>query len=408
MQKLLIMADDFTGALDTGIQFAKKGISTQVACGDGLKALAHTESAQVLSVDMETRSMTAQEAYRRVRCLAEAAKERGIPHIYKKTDSALRGNVGAELLALADAAGEAVCFLPAYPDAGRTTEEGIHYVNGILLQDSAFGRDPFEPVKHSFVPDILKKGGRMKASCIPVGGRIPCEEADVFVLDAKTNQDIQDWAQVLKEQGRLRTLSGCAGFAAFLPEAIGFAKGKQQEFEKRGRLYVACGSVNPVTARQVDYAAAHGFAHVRLTPVQKLCPDYYDTEEGRKFLENIYETCINNRGIVVDTFDAIAGETKEYAREHGIEEKNIRRLVPACHGNILRYLMKKQIRQNYLLTGGDTLAGVLGLLPDYGLHPIEEASQGVAASFLMWEGRREQIFTKSGGFGEADVFVEKL
>ena len=30
MVKLLIIADDFTGALDTGIQFAKKGIETQV------------------------------------------------------------------------------------------------------------------------------------------------------------------------------------------------------------------------------------------------------------------------------------------------------------------------------------------------------------------------------------------
>ena len=30
MVKLLIIADDFTGALDTGIQFVNKGIATQV------------------------------------------------------------------------------------------------------------------------------------------------------------------------------------------------------------------------------------------------------------------------------------------------------------------------------------------------------------------------------------------
>ena len=36
MIKLLIIADDFTGALDTGIQFVKKGIETQVMIGTEL------------------------------------------------------------------------------------------------------------------------------------------------------------------------------------------------------------------------------------------------------------------------------------------------------------------------------------------------------------------------------------
>ena len=55
MVKLLIIADDFTGALDTGIQFVNKGIATQVftkkpeAIGD------IDETTEVLVIDSETR-----------------------------------------------------------------------------------------------------------------------------------------------------------------------------------------------------------------------------------------------------------------------------------------------------------------------------------------------------------------
>ena len=63
MVKLLIIADDFTGALDTGIQFVNKGIATQVftkmpeAIGD------IDETTEVLVIDSETRPMPAAKAY---------------------------------------------------------------------------------------------------------------------------------------------------------------------------------------------------------------------------------------------------------------------------------------------------------------------------------------------------------
>ena len=37
MVKILIIADDFTGALDTGISFSQKGIFTRVVLGSQLE-----------------------------------------------------------------------------------------------------------------------------------------------------------------------------------------------------------------------------------------------------------------------------------------------------------------------------------------------------------------------------------
>ena len=84
MVKLLIIADDFTGALDTGIQFVNKGIATQVftkmpeAIGD------IDETTEVLVIDSETRPMPAAKAYDAVKNITGWAKAIKIPIIFKK------------------------------------------------------------------------------------------------------------------------------------------------------------------------------------------------------------------------------------------------------------------------------------------------------------------------------------
>ena len=98
MLLLLILADDFTGALDTGVQFAACGIPTRVVVGEQVDLAA--SDAAVLVVDTETRHLPAAEAYAVIAKLTRDAMSAGVFSIYKKTDSALRGNIGAELSAL--------------------------------------------------------------------------------------------------------------------------------------------------------------------------------------------------------------------------------------------------------------------------------------------------------------------
>ena len=57
MLLLLILADDFTGALDTGVQFAACGIPTRVVVGEQVDLAANDVS--VLVVDTETRHLSA-------------------------------------------------------------------------------------------------------------------------------------------------------------------------------------------------------------------------------------------------------------------------------------------------------------------------------------------------------------
>lgn len=145
MVKLLILADDFTGALDTGVQFSGKGIRTQVVVSGHW--VEPDSDCDVMVIDVETRHVPKEKAYEIVNDVCQRAVKYGIRCFYKKTDSALRGNVGSELQAAADAVfGKNIVFVPAFPARRRITVDGVHYIDGIPVKESVFGQDPFEPV----------------------------------------------------------------------------------------------------------------------------------------------------------------------------------------------------------------------------------------------------------------------
>lgn len=88
--KLLMIADDFTGALDAGVQFAKKGFSTKVLVYSKDMSF-QAEDADVLVVDAETRHKKPLEAYLTIFRIVKPAAESGVKYLFKKTDSALPG-----------------------------------------------------------------------------------------------------------------------------------------------------------------------------------------------------------------------------------------------------------------------------------------------------------------------------
>ena len=101
MVNLLVIADDFTGALDTGVQFKANGSLIQLWTGEQENLFSALHSGiQVLILDAETRHMSPGQAYQTVCHIVSLAVEAGVPCIYKKTDSGLRGNIGSELTAM--------------------------------------------------------------------------------------------------------------------------------------------------------------------------------------------------------------------------------------------------------------------------------------------------------------------
>ena len=407
MVKLLIIADDFTGALDTGIQFKKCGISTQVFTKTKLENSEIKTDTEVLVIDSETRPLSKEEAYLQVRKITSWALSMGVEIIFKKTDSALRGNIGAELKAVSDAAGEAsVFFLPGYPDIHRITKNGTHYIDGELLENSVFGKDPFEPVKRSYIPDIIHDQSDISAVNILVGEELPetgKNIAEIIVCDTVSTEDIDKRLDEMAEKKCLKLMAGCAGLADRLVEKLEFNRKEKMRFRKTDSMYVACVSMNKITENQLDYAEKNGgFARVHLSMEQKLMPEYYTTAQGKSFMNEIVELCRMKKKVIVDTFD-LDDSKEQFMREHEIRPKSVRFRISDSHGCIVNEIVRHNVDVTILMTGGDTLMGYMKQIGCTQIEPLCEIEQGVVVSSIECGGRFVQVISKSGGFGTEDI-----
>lgn len=404
---LLIIADDFTGALDTGVQFAAHGIKTRVVVGADA-ALTH-QNADVLVVDTETRHLPAAQAYAAVEGLVQRAKYAGFAYLYKKTDSALRGNVGAELAALLSASGSRqLAFLPAFPQMNRVTKNGVQYIDGVPVTESPFGVDPFEPVRHAAVTDLLAEQTDLPAASFPAlaaDGSVPAEDG-ILVFDAATVDELRSTGRALLNNGGLRVLAGCAGFGAVLPELLGLGGADVTCPALDPRLLVICGSVNAITLAQLDKAEQAGFTRLRLTPHQKLMPDYWRSADGRMTLDHIEETLAAHPYNIIETNDEGGNEpTATAADALGLTREEMRVRIASGVGQLVGALFASPAVGTLLLTGGDTLLQCMNSVGVHELEPICEMEHGVVLARFGCGGTTRYVITKSGGFGQADLLI---
>ena len=406
---LLIIADDFTGALDTGVQFAACGIPTRVVVDPEIDfASIH---AKVLVVDTETRHLPAGQAYEIVSKLTRRACAAGVSFIYKKTDSALRGNIGAELAAVLKASGrKQLPFLPAFPQMNRLTQNGVHYIDGAPVTESPFGKDPFEPVRHSAVASLIASQTDLPAKSYPAlnDHESAPDEAGILIFDAASVEDLARTGRQLAHRNLLAVSAGCAGFGAVLPELLGIEKGEPAKLPRLdSRLLIVCGSVNPITVAQMDWAQKAGFARLRLTPEQKLTPGYWQTGEGQKQLALIDEMLAANPYCIIETNDEGGNQlTADYAARLGIDLETLRQRISGSLGNLVGGIFASPHLGTLLMTGGDTLLQCMNCVGVSQLEPIYEMEKGVVLASFPYKGCTRRIITKSGGFGQESLFTD--
>ena len=404
MVKLLIIADDFTGALDSGVHFAARGAATRVVTDPDFD-FAHMDPAvQVLVMDAETRHLPPAEAGAVVRQAVARALQTGVPYIYKKTDSALRGNIGAELTAVLEAAGaDRMPFIPAFPKMGRITRDGIHLIDGVPVAESVFGRDPFEPVRHSRVADILAE-----ESSLPVIQRHPGETEHnlpgIQVFDAATDDDLLQIGWQLGPSG-VRLSAGCAGFAQVLAGLLALTGPEPAVPHLRAPLFVVCGSVNPVTIRQLDVAQQAGFPRFQLLPEQKLLPEWLESSGCAEAVRTWLETARRTGRCILDSNDPQENSTaaRVFAAERGMDIQQVRVRISTTAVALMKRLLDSGLEATLMCTGGDTLLALMRTVNVAELTPVCELATGVVLTKFVYQGKPYDIISKSGGFGAPDL-----
>lgn len=417
MITLLIIADDFTGALDTGVQFAASGANTRVVTSADYNFCQVDSAVQVLVMDAETRHLSAREAYDIVYDITKRAVAQKIPYLYKKTDSALRGNIGSELTAMLKAAGgKNLSFLPAFPKMKRWTKEGVHYIDGVPVNESVFGKDPFEPVTCSYIPQMIGNQSQVKVSIRDSinrnvlekeSGEGNQEEPELLVWDAQTDEELEALGQYLYETNQMHLTAGCAGFAAVLPGLLGLKEERMPDIKLISKLLVICGSVNPITAAQLDYAEKHGFLRIRLKPEERLDQEFWDSSKGQERLCQWKELLAQHSCVILDSNDLPGREdTKDYAKAHGLSLDEIRVRIAESYGYILKVLLEGGLESTLMITGGDTLLGCMEQLGVREMEPVCELAPGTVLSRFSLREKKNQVISKSGGFGQETLLID--
>ena len=404
MIKLLVLADDFTGSLDTGVQFRAKGTRIRFGSRNHRYFTDLEKDIQVLIVDTESRHLPPEEAAAVIRQVVRDAVAAGVRYIYKKTDSGLRGNIGAELTAALAASGQPrLHFIPAYPQIGRTTKNGIHYIKGVPVGESVFAKDPFNPVLYSGVKDVILS---QSDAAVSITGQ-PLPETGIVVHDAETEADLAAIAAKLKETGQLTLLAGCAGFAAVLPELLELELSEDAQPGFTSRLLTLCGSINPITLEQLETAEAKGIPHLRLTARQKLDSRWLTCPEGQQIIRQWAEIVNSHPSTIINcdgTGDPEGLETVRSELNLTFEETRCR--IAEIMGRITKALLDYGTDATLLITGGDTLLAVMNQLGQEELIPIREITPGVVLSRIRYREKTYDLLSKSGGFGAPDLLAQ--
>jgi D-threonate/D-erythronate kinase len=391
-----IIADDLTGACDTALQFCACGYAATVALAGTQPIL---EPGAASAIDCDSRDCVPEEAYGRVR--AAVGRLAGARQLYKKVDSTLRGNVGAELDALLDASGApALLLAPAFPAGGRVVRAGQLLVHGTPLAATPFAAAL--PRASSSVAELVAATARspiagITLEAVRAGGAAldaalaqAAREARILIGDVEHDGDLQALAEALAR--RAWPAAGSAGLAAALARLEQPPAAARPLARARGPILIVVGSRNPAALAQL--------AHLRAAPdLQALLLD------GAALLGNQHAAEIARaaealggllaQGDVVLTPDpqgADRSDEPEAARALAHRLGLIAERVAAHIGGLV-------------ITGGSTAAG---LLPKLGIGALELAAEvevGVPA-LVARDGRPGlPIVTKAGGFGGAETLA---
>lgn len=404
MIELLIIADDFTGALDTGAQFAKDGMATYVVEASRFCLGAIPDETQVLVIDAQTRHISPEKAYAAVRSLAEEGIYAQIPYLYIKVDSTLRGNIGAYLSAAIDArGGTARCVLaPALPLLQRTTRNGRQYVGEKPLDETEIMNDPFTPVSSSYLPELLAKQTDIESVLITADDvrnlvvRTP--QREIAVVDAQTQSDMQQIAAALIAAPEV-IQSGSAGLANELARCLNVVKRPYVPENETHRIFVLSGSLNVHSQRQIQMARQNGMPCIVMDEEQKTSADYVHTARGEAFTEQA-AALLREQGIL------ILQTTVRDAETPTIEAENGNHLTVAQNvGAVSTEIIRRSGTDTAVVFGGDTLFGLLDALNVSGIRPQRELLPGVVLSETEYEGAPLRIISKAGAFGETDALI---
>lgn len=421
--RLGVIADDLTGANDTGVQFARQGARTIVPL-DWHDLTSLGRHADVLVLCTNSRGLPAGVAAQRAKLAAQALRKARVPAIYKKIDSTFRGNVGAELDAILDIYPVCITLLtPSFPPAGRAVINGTLTVDGTPVHRTSIGRDPVAPVRQSHLPTLLRAQSRRSIHHLPLEilrGRWPRAarmirtwqptDGGVVVADAATPTDLRRLARLIAEEGLLGVAAGSAGLAAALSAVLPWGCRAIRRLSPVERpILLVVGSPNPTSIAQVADFGRRRSAAVICGEIREVLagPERFRREVERVLGKASGEILVGRDTVITlaQTSDSRRRGRPARGQQRAALSPNASATLSEFLGRSARDLLRRARLGALVLCGGDIAVATCRSLRADGIILGGEVQAGVPWGRLVGgEYPNLPVVTKAGGFGAPDVF----
>ena len=395
--RLLIIADDLSGAADCAIGFASMGMETVVT----LDPLNDKADAQVIAADTDTRRLSPARAAERTVAAFKVLHQPG-QRLYKKIDSTLRGNWAAEVAALQPLAGLAI-VAPAFPATGRTLLGGRVFVNGQPLETTETWKlenaDRPADVEAMLVAaglstaklnlDTLRGNENALTRHIAEVAR---SGTQALIVDAQTEDDLLTLARLTASMDQPLFWIGSGGLAREIASLPDFCEARFTAVEpaalekSQAPILILVGSLSGVCERQCALLKERGGVSELVVPPEVL---RQGTTHGDW---SMWQSRIGEQ------LDGWSDLLLRIGRDEAFDPQEGAQL-----SSMLAVLVEPHFAKvgGLIATGGETARAILTTVGIDSLQLLTEIEAGVAFArpTVSRQGHRPGIVTKAGAFG---------
>lgn len=401
---VLVIADDFTGANDAGSGLAQAGARVHVLFGT--EAPLPDDAADVLVISTDSRAVSASQAAERVAQVVQhfaAQLQQG--WLFKKIDSTLRGNVGAETAAALHASGKRLALVaPAVPRLGRTTREGKVWVNQRLLTDTEFASDPKTPILSPRVLDQMQIDGTEIDLPTLRSDRLDAVLAaahGVVVVDAENEADL---ARLITAAARLAEKPLLVG-AAGLSDALGAAL----SVHPSRPVLAVVGSMSSSAQQQIATLLKQRAVEIVDVDIRQLFqqPAWPDRD---RWIQQAETALRAGRHTVIRTcqHESQRHDIGHLSQQHSVTRQQLGEAISQLLGEITHSLCRTQLPHALYLSGGDVAIAVAQALGASGFKIQGLVAGCVPHGVLLNSEFTLPVMTKAGGFGDENTLVAAI
>jgi uncharacterized protein YgbK (DUF1537 family) len=419
-----VIADDLTGANDTGVQFSKRGYSTDVLIWNGSFSLTPVKDVDVLVIDVETRESLPAAAQDRVKRVLDELKPSKNDIVYKKIDSTLRGCIGMEIEVIMDVLGVEVCvFTPTFPFTHRITVGGYLIVQGSILESSDYYRGGHKPGEASFIPSLLHRQTKLPVSRIDLkdvakGAQVICAKLNelaeagnrIVVVDATDGSHLQNIVRGSSLFAGTVLYAGSAGLAYHILEKAKSNKRFEGKMPQSSNpVLIVYATRNPVMGLQIQYLENRIPCCDISIDITRILNDR--STVLKEYVDRSLNAVAELRHVIIHTEPVNDENLSKYdvlRAQYNLSERGLEVVIRDFIGTLATAIVRADTVDRLLLSGGDTALGVCTALDIHSFTIYDELFPGIPVAKAHMPKKSLTMITKAGGFGEEDVLYKVL